>query len=187
MPSSIGTELVKIKLPSDDAIRKLSQATQPAHKFDPADWQSRYLPPGSEKNPGRFWKLPQLSIVLDDFKYCGGQTVDFVMSITGDPGLQRLLMMELHEELSKEENIHWLNRYREIMTYGKKVQLGFGIDRALGEFQETGEMNASMLAKLGAEAMPETFGNSAHAKAADDKSALDEQDKKVEDHIADLE
>lgn len=187
LPSVSGTEQIKVKLPSVDDVSKLAHSFPPRKQLDPTDWQIRYLAPGTEQNPGRFWKLPPLSMVLDDFKYCGGQTSKFVMSITNDPDLQERLMMELHEELAKEENEFWAKRFIEIVTIGKKVRLGLGIDQALNDFRDSGEMNNTLLSKLGAQAMPETFGNSAQAKAADEKSAQDEQNKAVEDHIADLE
>lgn len=156
-------------------------------KIDPSDWQAQYIPPGTKLNPSRFWKLPPLDVVLDDFKYCGGRTTDLVMNITSDPPLQQLLMIEIQEELSKDENAEHAERFKAIVTFGKKAQLGFGIDEALSDFRETGEMNATLLSKLGAQAMPETFGTSAQTKAAADQQADDEQSKKVDDHIADLE
>lgn len=186
MPSSIGTEPVKIRLPNDDAVRSIAKGPS-AKKPDPTDWQAQYVPPRTEQNPGRFWALPQLSIILDDLKFCGGRAAKFVMEITEDADLQQLLMLQIHEQLAQEGNEIWLERFKAIVTFGKKAQLAFGIDKALDDYRESGEMNPTLLSKLGAQAMPETFGNSAVLKAADDKAVQDEQSRAVDDHIADLE
>lgn len=172
---------MKIQFPAKES------QTRTRKGLDQSDWQAKYVAPGSETNPGRFWKLPPLATVLDDLKYCGGRTSDFVATITEDFSLQQLLMMEIHEELSKDENAEHATRFKAIITFGKKAQLGFGIDEALSDFRETGEMNPTLLSKLGAQAMPDTFGTSAQTKDAENKAADDEQSKKVEDHIADLE
>lgn len=186
MPSSIGTEPIKIRLPNHDDIRNIAKGP-PARKPDPTDWQAQYIPPGTEANPGRFWVLPQLSIILDDLKFCGGRTANFAMMIVENADLQQLLMLQIHEQLAQEGNEIWLEKFKAIVTFGKKAQLAFGIDKALDDYRESGEMNPSLLSKLGAQAMPETFGTSAVLKAADEKAVQEEQSKAVDGHIADLE
>lgn len=154
---------------------------------DPADWQAKYHAPGTESNRGRFWIMPKLPVVLDDLKCCGGRTAQFVAAITDDADLQQLLMLELHEQLAKEGNEEFADRFRAVVTFGKKAQIGFGIDKALEDYRDSGEMNPTLLSKLGAQAMPETFGTSANQKAEADKVANEEQRQAVDDHIADLE
>lgn len=154
---------------------------------DPSDWQAKYLSPRSESNPSRFWVIPHLASVLDDLKFCGGRVSRLVQEISEDRDEQQNVLYQIHEELAKEENSFWAEKFRAAVTFGKRAQLGLGIDKALDDYRGSGEMNATLLSKLGAQAMPETFGNSVMQKAEVEKAAQEENDKAIEDHIADLE